>query len=63
MKGHVWGHDVKDLLEMGKGDGRGHGIGEGRYDLLLLSDLVFNHSQLRPPPSTPHLLIQTSTPP
>ncbi|WVW85553.1 hypothetical protein I302_107591 [Kwoniella bestiolae CBS 10118] len=34
--GHLWGHDVKHL--MARTDDKG-------YDLLILSDLVFNHSQ------------------
>ncbi|WVR00067.1 hypothetical protein IAU59_007209 [Kwoniella sp. CBS 9459] len=34
--GHTWGHDVKHLMARTEGQG---------YDLLILSDLVFNHSQ------------------
>lgn len=34
--GHTWGADVTPLLEAGEG---------GAYDLVILSDLAFNHSQ------------------
>ncbi|WWC71505.1 uncharacterized protein I206_105463 [Kwoniella pini CBS 10737] len=34
--GHLWGHDVKHLMTRTENEG---------YDLLILSDLVFNHSQ------------------
>ncbi|WWC63366.1 uncharacterized protein I303_105966 [Kwoniella dejecticola CBS 10117] len=34
--GHLWGHDVKHLMARTQNKG---------YDLLILSDLVFNHSQ------------------
>ncbi|OCF75942.1 nicotinamide N-methyltransferase [Kwoniella mangroviensis CBS 8886] len=34
--GHLWGHDVKHLMARTDNEG---------YELLILSDLVFNHSQ------------------
>jgi nicotinamide N-methyltransferase len=34
--GHTWGKAVDDLLSAGTG---------GRYDVVILSDLMFNHSQ------------------
>ena len=37
VEGYVWGAKVDTLLQ--------HSGGEG-YDLLILSDLVFNHSQV-----------------
>ncbi|KAK8854728.1 hypothetical protein IAR55_003467 [Kwoniella newhampshirensis] len=37
VAGHVWGHNVQPLLD--------HLPGSEQYDLLILSDLVFNHSQ------------------
>ncbi|GFZ50910.1 Protein N-methyltransferase NNT1 [Saitozyma sp. JCM 24511] len=41
--GHLWGHDVEALLK--ELDGVPSANSDGKYDLLLLSDLVFNHSQ------------------
>ena len=37
VEGFVWGAKVDSLLEKSGGDG---------YDVLILSDLVFNHSQV-----------------
>lgn len=37
VEGYVWGAKVDRLLELSGGEG---------YDLLILSDLVFNHSQV-----------------
>ena len=34
--GHLWGSDTQPLIELSKGK---------YYDLLILSDLIFNHSQ------------------
>lgn len=45
IEGHVWGGDVKPLLQLL--DEEGVASTAERYDLLLLSDLVFNHSQVR----------------
>lgn len=48
-QGHVWGGDVKplrDLISESEADGSDVSK-EPTYDLLLLSDLVFNHSQVR----------------
>lgn len=44
VEGYVWGNKVDTLLQ--------HSEGEG-YDLLILSDLVFNHSQVCPHPVSP----------
>lgn len=52
VEGYVWGGKVDTLLQ--------HSGGEG-YDLLVLSDLVFNHSQVGPDFSTPSLRQQDST--
>lgn len=41
-KGFVWGANPKALLGKGKEKER-----DGPYDLILLSDVVFNHSQVR----------------
>ena len=38
IEGFVWGAKVDSLLEKSGGEG---------YDVLILSDLVFNHSQVR----------------
>lgn len=38
VEGFVWGAKVDSLLEKSGGEG---------YDVLILSDLVFNHSQVR----------------
>ncbi|WOO77021.1 Protein N-terminal and lysine N-methyltransferase EFM7 [Vanrija pseudolonga] len=40
--GHTWGHDVAPLLAAGAA---GSSAADGRYDLVILSDLMFNHSQ------------------
>ncbi|EIW68247.1 hypothetical protein TREMEDRAFT_63420 [Tremella mesenterica DSM 1558] len=40
VEGHVWGRNVEELVPQGTSGGKDRG-----YDLLLLSDLVFNHSQ------------------
>ncbi|KAL1413560.1 Protein N-terminal and lysine N-methyltransferase efm7 [Vanrija albida] len=40
--GHTWGHDVGPLLAAAVG---GEAPSDGRYDLVILSDLMFNHSQ------------------
>ncbi|KAI0249402.1 hypothetical protein BJV78DRAFT_1228221 [Lactifluus subvellereus] len=50
--GYVWGHPVEPLLAMledadTKADGGGAATGGGAFDLILLSDLIFNHSQHR----------------
>ncbi|KAI5840494.1 S-adenosyl-L-methionine-dependent methyltransferase [Morchella snyderi] len=37
-EGYIWGRDVAGL--MGEGEGEG-----GKFDVLVLSDLLFNHSQ------------------
>jgi nicotinamide N-methyltransferase len=39
VEGFVWGAKVDSLLEKSGGEG---------YDVLILSDLVFNHSQVSP---------------
>lgn len=44
VEGYVWGSKVDSLLQ--------HSGGEG-YDLLILSDLVFNHSQVCLPSCSP----------
>ena len=38
VEGFVWGAKVDSLLDKSGGEG---------YDVLILSDLVFNHSQVR----------------
>lgn len=45
VEGYVWGSKVDTLLD--------HSDGEG-YDLLILSDLVFNHSQVSSIIEYPH---------
>lgn len=40
--GHTWGADVTPLLEARS---EGEQSSDGRYDLVILSDLAFNHSQ------------------
>lgn len=42
VEGYVWGSKVDSLLGLSGGEG---------YDLLILSDLVFNHSQVSLPVS------------
>ena len=45
-KGHVWGQDTKPLMSILEGpSSSGRTEDGGMCDLLLLSDLVFNHSQ------------------
>ncbi|KAK1927208.1 putative nicotinamide N-methyltransferase [Papiliotrema laurentii] len=41
VDGFVWGANVTSLL----GKGKGKEVEGGKYDLIILSDLVFNHSQ------------------
>ena len=36
VQGYIWGTPVDRLLE----------VAPGKYDLIILSDLVFNHSQV-----------------
>lgn len=46
--GHTWGHDVAPLLAASVADedkGKDGARDDGRYDLVILSDLMFNHSQ------------------
>ena len=38
VEGYTWGSPVDRLLEL---------VVPGKYDLVILSDLVFNHSQVR----------------
>ncbi|KAH9941276.1 putative methyltransferase-domain-containing protein [Epithele typhae] len=40
VEGYIWGHPVEPLLQL-----LPDGSGERAYDLIILSDLVFNHSQ------------------
>ncbi|KAI0330069.1 hypothetical protein GY45DRAFT_1354153 [Cubamyces sp. BRFM 1775] len=40
VQGYIWGHPVEPLLELLPGDSE-----EKAYDLIILSDLIFNHSQ------------------
>uniref|UniRef100_A0A7S4PI50 Calmodulin-lysine N-methyltransferase n=1 Tax=Paramoeba aestuarina TaxID=180227 RepID=A0A7S4PI50_9EUKA len=40
--GHIWGKDVTPLLQAGREGGNSD---EGKFDLIILSDLVFNHSE------------------
>ncbi|KAJ3479032.1 hypothetical protein NLI96_g9346 [Meripilus lineatus] len=39
IQGYIWGHPVKDLLSMSRRDSA------SGFDVLILSDLIFNHSQ------------------
>lgn len=39
-KGYIWGRSTDELLDIAK-----EKTGRGSYDLIILSDLVFNHSQ------------------
>jgi EEF1A N-terminal glycine/lysine methyltransferase len=42
VMGYVWGQPVEPLLAFLDADGGGR----GGFDLILLSDLIFNHSQV-----------------
>lgn len=48
-KGHVWGGDVKPLRQLLIEPSGSQDLNHQDYDLLLLSDLVFNHSQVSRP--------------
>ena len=43
VQGFIWGHPVEPLLEV-----LPNGDAERSFDLIIMSDLVFNHSQVRP---------------
>ncbi|GBE87585.1 Protein N-terminal and lysine N-methyltransferase EFM7 [Sparassis crispa] len=40
VKGYIWGHSVDPLLNWREGPSRSEG-----FDLIIMSDLIFNHSQ------------------
>lgn len=42
IEGFIWGHPVKSLLEA-----RGSTSSPRAYGLIIMSDLIFNHSQVR----------------
>lgn len=44
MKGYIWGRPVKPLLDALRTSERASG-----FDLIILSDLIFNHSQVGQP--------------
>jgi EEF1A N-terminal glycine/lysine methyltransferase len=47
VMGYVWGQPVEPLLALLE-DGDGEGVGSGGgFDLIILSDLIFNHTQVR----------------
>lgn len=47
VRGYVWGRDVEPLLAATATDGDAQ---RAKFDLILLSDLVFNHSEVGAPP-------------
>ncbi len=51
--GYVWGRPVEPLLEPLSASATAEAPGRAKFDLILLSDLIFNHSQVRP-----HLLVR-----
>lgn len=42
VQGYIWGRDVTPLLDALQGDTAS--VEAARFDLLILSDLVFNHA-------------------
>lgn len=50
VMGYVWGQPVEPLLALLESEDRhgedADGGGRGGFDLILLSDLIFNHSQV-----------------
>jgi EEF1A N-terminal glycine/lysine methyltransferase len=57
VMGYVWGQPVEPLLALlddadAAADGGGGAMRGGGFDLIILSDLIFNHSQVR---TFPHL--------
>lgn len=42
VEGHVWGTDVEPLLNVVRREGEN----DAKFDLVILSDLIFNHSQV-----------------
>jgi nicotinamide N-methyltransferase len=51
VMGYVWGHPVEPLLAMleDADTEAERGAGGKAFDLIILSDLIFNHSQVRTP--------------
>ena len=51
VMGYVWGHPVEPLLAMLEGADTEveRGAGGKAFDLIILSDLIFNHSQVCAP--------------
>ena len=49
-QGYIWGHPVEPLLELLPGDSE-----EKAFDLIILSDLIFNHSQVERCNSSHHM--------
>ena len=51
VMGYVWGHPVEPLLAMLEDTDTEaeRGAGGKAFDLIILSDLIFNHSQVRAP--------------
>ena len=47
LQGHIWGQKIPEILStLSSGcSGEEEGIGRGKFDLIILSDLIFNHSQ------------------
>lgn len=42
VKGYIWGNDVRELLEKKECDGD---LEDEKFDLIILSDVVFNHTE------------------
>ncbi|EDK45204.1 hypothetical protein LELG_03383 [Lodderomyces elongisporus NRRL YB-4239] len=42
VKGYIWGNDIKELI---KGDKTNNIEEKDKFDLIILSDLVFNHTE------------------
>ncbi len=45
MQGYIWGHAVEPLLALLPAQSEAD---ERAFDLIILSDLIFNHSQVSP---------------
>lgn len=46
IEGYLWGSDVKPLLDAVQGQKEAGSEEKAKFDLVILSDLVFNHSQV-----------------
>ena len=48
VEGYIWGTNVDPLLDIIRGCEEGGQ--DSKYDLVILSDLIFNHSQVQKRP-------------